>query len=424
MSRYYKNVARSFEWWLTHRALPISGKSLSPANGHRKHKTAIDLSNVERVLVVRLDEIGDIVLTTPFLRELRRNLPNASITLLVHPAIRNLVEICPYVTEVVTHQPPASKYWRSIQATSLAKRLARSHFKPRDFDIAIVPRWDADSYYASMVTYLSGAQSRVTYSEHVAHEKRRSNAGLDRLFTHVLNQAEQKHEVERNLDLIHFLHGTVSDDRLELWLCDDDERFAAELLRSYDVGPDDAVVAMTIGARFQRRVWPLGRFVELGSWFKRNCDGSIVIIGNEEERHLGEEMSRVLGKRVINAAGKTTLRQATALLKRSRLFVGHDSGPMHLAAAVGCPVIEISCHPEGGSTGHPNSPTRFGPWGVPHVILQPRSSLDSCFNACDSDKTHCITGVSVARVEEAFSKLYKPLNSRRIEASQSSVVLS
>lgn len=406
MARSYKKAARSFEWWLTHRALPLSGKPLPPTNGYRKSPGPIDLSSIKRVLVVRLDEIGDVVLTTPFLRELRKNLPNASITLLVHPSIQNLVELCPYVTEVVTHHPPASKYWRSIQATSLAKRLARSHFMTRDFDIAIVPRWDADSYYASMVTYLSGARTRVTYSEHVAHEKRRSNVGLDRLFTHVLNQAEQKHEVERNLDLIRFLHGDVSDDRLELWLDESDESFAREFLREHGVGPNDSVVTMTIGARFQRRVWPLGRFAELGSWFKRNHEGSIVIIGNEAEHVLGEELSKVLGKRVINAAGRTTLRQATALLKRSRLFVGHDSGPMHLAAAVGCPVIEISCHPEGGSTGHPNSPTRFGPWGVPHVILQPRTSFDSCFNACDSDRTHCIEGVSVQRVEEAFSQFY------------------
>jgi heptosyltransferase-2 len=406
MSRSYKNVARSFEWWLTHRALPLSATPQVAANGNRKQKAPIDLSQIERVLVVRLDEIGDVVLTTPFLRELRANLPNASITLLVKPDIRNLVELCPYVSEVITYQPPASKYWRSIQATSLAKRLARSHFLAKEFDIAIVPRWDADSYYASMVSYLSGAKSRVTYSEHVAQEKRRSNVGLDRLFTHVLNLAEQKHEVERNLDLIHFLRGDVGDDQLEVWIGEKDEVFADEFLKAHGVGPNDCVVAMAIGARYPRRVWPLGRYVELGSWFKRSFDGFIVVVGNEDEQHLGEEMSRVLGKRVINSAGKTTLRQATALLKRSSLFVGNDTGPMHLAAAVNCPVIEISCHPEGGSTGHPNSPTRFGPWGVPHAILQPRSSLDSCFNACDSDRAHCINGVTVSRVAEAFSKLF------------------
>jgi heptosyltransferase-2 len=326
--------------------------------------------------------------------------------LLVKPEIQNLVELCPYITEVLTYEPPASKYWRSIQATSLAKRLARRHFMTQDFDIAIVPRWDADNYYASMVTYLSGARARVTYSEHVAQEKRKYNAGLDRLFTHVLNQAEQKHEVERNLDLIRFLRGRVASEQLEVWLDENDESFASEFLESNGLREVDRIVAIAPGARYARRIWPLERYVEFASWFKRNCDGFLLAIGNEEETALGEEMRRILGPRLINAIGQTTLRQAAALIKQCEVFIGNDAGPMHLAAACGIPVIEISCHPQGGSAGHPNSPTRFGPWGVPHLVLQPKTSLDSCFNACDSARAHCITGVPVMRVREAFAKLY------------------
>src|SRR4029453_10787425 len=93
----YKRAARSFEWWLTHRALPLGGRA--------KRTDAIQLDGLKRVLVVRLDEIGDVVLTGPFLRELRRNIPNASITLLVKPALKNLVELCPYVEEVLTFAP-------------------------------------------------------------------------------------------------------------------------------------------------------------------------------------------------------------------------------------------------------------------------------------------------------------------------------
>ena len=389
-----------------HRALPISGKPMSNAVRTQRVQPVIDLANIERVLVVRLDEIGDVVLTSPFLRELRANLPNAKITLLVKPELQNLVELCPYITEVLTYEPPASKYWRSIQATSLAKRLARRHFMTQDFDIAIVPRWDADNYYASMVTYLSGARARVTYSEHVAQEKRKYNAGLDRLFTHVLNQAEQKHEVERNLDLIRFMRGRVASERLEVWLSEKDESFASEFLASNGVREVDRIVAIAPGARYARRIWPLERYVEFGSWFKRNCDGFLLAVGNEEETALGEEMRRILGPRLINAIGQTTLRQAAALIKQCEIFIGNDAGPMHLAAACGIPVIEISCHPQGGSNGHPNSPTRFGPWEVPHLVLQPKASLDSCFNACDSARAHCITGVPAMRVREAFAKLY------------------
>ena len=74
---------------------------------------------------------------------------------------------------------------------------------------------------------------------------------------------------------------------------------------------------------------------------------------------------------------------------------------MNIAAAVGLPVIEISCHPLGGSSGHANSPERFGPWGVSHRILRPDRTLVLCGDACESDEAHCILSVSVEQAKEA-----------------------
>jgi ADP-heptose:LPS heptosyltransferase len=112
-----------------------------------------------------------------------------------------------------------------------------------------------------------------------------------------------------------------------------------------------------------------------------------------------------VGTTVINAVGQTSLREAGALLTRCHLFVGNDAGPMHLAAAAGLPVIEISCHPLGGSTGQVNSPARFGPWRVPHVILRPAKAMDPCSDACISHLAHCIQGVSIEQVKEAMTRL-------------------
>ena len=112
----------------------------------------------------------------------------------------------------------------------------------------------------------------------------------------------------------------------------------------------------------------------------------------------------------INSAEKATLRQAVALLKRCRLFVGNDSGPMHIAAAVGLPAVEISCHPIDGSLFHSNSPRRFGPWGVSHVILQPKNKLDFCTDACNASHAHCIRGVTVEQTKEAITSLLYSYN--------------
>ncbi len=82
--------------------------------------------------------------------------------------------------------------------------------------------------------------------------------------------------------------------------------------------------------------------------------------------------------------------------------MSNDAGAMHLAAAAGVAIIEISCHPRNGSEFHSNSPKRFGPWGVPHVVLQPETAADLCSEGCDHIKAHCILGVRLEHVKEAI----------------------
>ena len=76
-----------------------------------------------------------------------------------------------------------------------------------------------------------------------------------------------------------------------------------------------------------------------------------------------------------------------------------------LAAATGVPVVEISCHPANGSAASANSPRRFGPWGVPHRVLQPESAQPPCVGECVADEAHCICGVTVEQVKEAITSL-------------------
>ncbi len=398
-------MLQALRWSFAHHALYLAGSAWFRLKGRADDGDQIRPELVESVLVVRLDGIGDVILTTPFLRELRGNLPNAWITLLVRPAVANLVELCPYVNEVLTYDSAALRYWRPFKAISRALRLARKHFWRRDYDLAISPRWDVDSNYGSMVTFLSGAHQRLGYSEKVTEEKSRLNAGLDRLLTHGIDGGALKHEVEKNLDLITFMGGTVALDRLEFWPGESDELFADRILAKHGVHDGDLLIALAPGAGHPKRMWPLPNFVELGAWIATHFGGTLVIVGSQEEEPLGNELQLRLGEKAINGVGQTSLREAGALLKRCRLFIGNDAGPMHLAAAAGLPVIEISCHPLGGSTGHANSPARFGPWRVPQFILRPAIALDSCSEGCISHTAHCIQEVSVAQVKEAVMAL-------------------
>jgi ADP-heptose:LPS heptosyltransferase len=363
------------------------------------------LSRAERVLVVRLDQIGDMVLTTPFLRELRRNLPQASITLVVRPATHNLVELCPYADRVLAYAPPGWARRPSLLAIAHAERFARRHLRPARFDLAIAPRWDTDADYAVVMALLSGARWRAGYSERVTEDKHVLNRGLDRLLTHVCEGGADRHEATKNLDLVRFLGGSTDDDRLELWLGEADERFAEAFLARHGVRAGDPLLALAPGAGNPRRRWPAAGFGELAAWSRGHLGGFVLVVGGEEDEALGEEVRRRAGAHVINAAGRASLRETAALLKRCRLFVGNDAGPMHLAAASGLPVVAIFCHPRDGDPHHENSPLRFGPWGTGHVVVRPAGALAPCVGACSSTRAHCIGSVPAADVIAAVARL-------------------
>ena len=148
--------------------------------------------------------------------------------------------------------------------------------------------------------------------------------------------------------------------------------------------------------------------MEFGLWLQNECRARVVIIGGPEEESIGSALKRRLGPLAINAVGNTTLRQAAAFLKQAALFVGSDAGPMHIAAAMGVPVVELSCHPKSGSSSSANSPERFRPWGSGHEVIQPGTSLPSCTDECIADSPHCILGIRLEHVKQAVARFLLP----------------
>jgi heptosyltransferase-2 len=366
----------------------------------------IELSKIKSVLVIRLDEIGDVVMTSPFLRELKRNLPNSHITLLVSPNVYNLVELCPYTDEVLVYDGHLIKgRLKKVRRCWNAFKFGYQQLRKRKFDIVVFPRWDADYYYGAVLAYASKAYWRIGYSKNSTPKKRTFNPHIDRLFTHVINDDTARHEVEHNLDVIRYLGGVIQEEHLELWLGPDDEAFAEQLLNSHGVNRGDLLIALGPAARAGRRRWPLANFVQLGCWLQRQYKAYLVVVGGGGEESIGQELERKTDGYVINAVGKTTLRQTCTVLKRCNLFIGNDAGPMHLAAAANVPVVEISCHPKFGCPVHANSPVRFRPWGVRHVILQPEKAFKPCTQACTALSPHCIVAVTVEQVKKGSAAL-------------------
>ena len=389
----------------------LLGEPLFQLTGCRQKGDVIDIGAADRVLVIRLDDIGDMILSTPFLRELRRAIPQARTSLVVKPSVAELAAGCPFVNEVLVYDPGPPGYAPTFERMRRTLQFAARHLWLRRFDLAISPRWDADLYHAAYLAYWSGAAWRVGYSECVVHHKQTMNSGFDGLYSHVLTDRSLKHEVARGLDIIRFIGGIPENDCLALWETEQHGQPLTTILKDLGCSHGTCLITFGIGAASAARQWPREQYIELGCWLRKEYDARIVIVGGPSDIESGQVVARSLGKHAINAAGMTTWHQLGTLLKSCSLYIGNDSGPMHVAAAAGVPVIEISCHPSNGNPYWSNSPQRFGPWGVPSHVLQPETAVSPCREYCASIEAHCIRRVDIERVKDAvrscLSKQYQ-----------------
>ena len=358
------------------------------------------LRNAKNILVIRQDSIGDLVLMSAFLRELRQSNLAAQITLVVSPKLFNLVELCPYVNRVLSVDLPFCGATVNLGRVLEALRFARRELRSSQFDLALIPRWDADLYHSTYLAAFSGAKRRVAYSERVLPSKGEANRTFDLLVTNAIQDHAPKHEVERNLNLLQFIGGASQSSRLELWPSDEDRQTVRRMLELNGVSENDQIVALGVGAAHRRRRWPLARFVEVGRFLKTKYGARIVVVGGPEDGQFAQRVKDTVPG-AIDFCGSFSLRQTGALLEWVQLTISNDSGPMHLAAAAGSAVVEISCHPKNGDACHENSPVRFKPWTLDSVVLQPDAPTEPCRGGCGQNYAHCILGVRLDDVKNA-----------------------
>ena len=373
-------------------------------NFYKCQREIIKKDNQKRILLLRLDEIGDVVLTTPFLRELRKSYPEANITLVVKSQVYNLVELCPYVDEILTFKriDGQFKFFHNIYE---AYKFAKKYLRGEKFDLAIIPRWDSDYYYASFIVFFSQAKERIGFSEKVTEYKSQGNKGYDKLFTKVYDYREPCHEVEKNLYLLKQLGGTVTDDFLELWNDTEDEKYIDSLLKNYE---KEYLIALVVSASGNKREWSTEKFSALMTIIvKDNKNVRFVLLGDKTntEKIKNKIVNNFLASYVIDCVGKTTLRQTYTILKRCKFFIGLDTGPMHIAAVTKVNGIVLSCHPQNGDKQHGNAPERFGPWKSNLKVIRPLNGLEDCKDGCRKNYAHCINQITVEQVFGEYKQL-------------------
>jgi heptosyltransferase-2 len=330
---------------------------------------------VRSILVIRPDHIGDFVLGVPLLRALAQAHPGAALHLAVPSSLADLARGCPWVTSVVT-LPDGIACWCPASQTPL-RRLVRlvwftlRRLRPLRPDLAILPRVDP---------------------------------GSDAYLTDVVRTAGQQHEVAASRSLAAALGIDQADWRLALWDTAAERRNVADRLAAAGLERRRLAV-IAPGATAPQRRWPADHFAAVGRALVDE-GMAVCVVGTRADTPAAQVILAALPRHArLDLTGSLSLTETTALLRRAGIFIGNDSGPLHLAAAAGIPCVEISSFPRDGDPMHHNSPLRFGPWGVPHRILQPAAARPPCRGGCTAAEAHCILAIEPHAVVAAVHDL-------------------
>lgn len=297
-----------------------------------------------RILFPALEHLGDCAWTVPLLLELRHRWPEASITVVTHPASAALYEAVSDCEILVLPCRPGR--WRRLLGQPRRHyAFAREILWPRDFDLCLIPRHDADYQGATLLSYLSRAPVRISFSEHVTPSKARQNFGYDRLLTAALPYRGQL-EAECLMDLLTPLHARPQPGTLPRPHAD--PGWAAGELSSHRHW-----VAMCPSAgTLPIKQWGLPRWAEVARYLSA-AGFAVALVGAKSDRAAADWVAAHFQGTCRNLAGETSLPQLLSVLASCELVIGHDCGPTHLASMLNRPTLDV----RGPTCAH-----RFGVW--------------------------------------------------------------
>jgi heptosyltransferase-1 len=320
---------------------------------------------------------------------LRRMYPHGHITWVVEGAAADLVRTHPYLDRVlVSHR----KEWagklrrgRDIRRTLSEIRSFVRRLRDRRYDLVIDFHGLLKS---SLITLASGGARRLGYD---------SMQELSGLFVNEkIFENMEKHAVDRYLDFLRYLGAKIDTPEFLIAVEEDNKARVHTLLRSHGIDPDKSFVAVNPVAFWDTKLWYDEKFARLGDRITEELDVTVILTGGSATGALGHIQSE-MRHASINLGGQTTLRELAYLYSLSSLLVTTDSGPMHIAAAVGTPVVALF---------GPTDPVRTGPYGAGHVVLRKEFDCSPCFlKKCDSMK--CMREITVEEVFDAVTTLLR-----------------
>jgi len=334
------------------------------------------------LLVRATNWLGDAVMTTPALAGLRGAFPGARIALLAKPLVAELFRHHPDVDEVIVYERPG-RHEGATGRLRLGGELRR-----RRFDAALLLQ---NAFDAALVAFLARIPERAGYPT----DGRRLLLSLPVPLT---RDILQRHEVEYYLCLLDGLGvPRPKPPILKLLVTDEERAGIASRLASLGLKPGSPIVAINPGATYgSAKRWYPDRFAAVADALSEEWGAAVAVVGSPAETPLAGEIEAAVRRGVVNLAGKTTVREMMALLSLSSFLVTNDSGPMHIGAALGVPLVAIF---------GPTDWRRTSPWTSLAKVVRVEIDCSPCsLRTCDRGH-ECMLAVTPEMVVDAARQL-------------------
>ncbi len=322
----------------------------------------------QKILIRSTNWIGDAIMTTPAVRTIRRNFPEAHIAILCYPWVADVFNASPHVDEVILFEKNGEH--KGLKGMwKLGRQLAN-----QGFDLAILLQ---NAFKAALISVLAAIPARAGYI--------RDGRGL--LLNHgvkICAEVRELHQVHYYQGLCRELGMQCGSDELFLQLPEDTEIWAQEFVSAFNSGP---VIGFNPGAAYgPAKCWPTEKYGKLAARLAADLNATILVFGTTNDTSTAAGINSFAPDRVIDLAGKTSLAEAMALIGVCDGFVTNDSGLMHVGAAMQTPLVAIF-----GST----DPIATGPFSPNASVIQKKVDCQPCFKThCKAD-FECMTQISV-----------------------------
>ncbi len=331
----------------------------------------------KRILIVKLSSIGDVVHTLPVLSALKKKYPKRYIAWVVKKKAKDILLDHPHLNEVILYEG----IWKTTRKLRSLK-----------FDLAI----DLQGLFRSgLLILLSGAGVRLGFS-------RANSRELSHLFLNqrVTPREEDRHVIDKNLSLLRPLGIEVREKEFIIPVSNENREYIAHFLKEKGVASNDLLIALNPGASWQSKLWPAERWAELADRLIEKLKAKIVFLwGPGEKNFINRIVKMTENKPIISC--KTNLKELACLISKCRLFVGGETGPLHIACALNIPSVALI---------GPTNSVRNGPYEEGHIVIEKDLPCRGCWRH-ECKRLDCMKLITV---DEVFSAVERQLQGKKV----------